>query len=132
MGGARMQLFIKGLGLLAVAGMLVVGGLILTVRSWLNSPTCANSPKEMLEGVLFNPAPEDIHDTQGVGNMWQSYEVWLRFRASEASITRIVADGFAPITWAEAEPKFHLPRVSIAAKNRATFAVSGPLYMWPE
>src|SRR3954471_16209147 len=63
---------------------LVVGVYRCLVPPW--PPTCGNTPKEIFEGVIREGIPTGVRELQGVGDMWQSYNVWLRFQAPDTFI----------------------------------------------
>lgn len=94
---------------LGLIGVVAVGVAVIAINSWASNPTCGNTPQQMFEGVLLRPVPGGVRDLQGVGDMWQSYSVWLRFRGTDEAIQQIVTDGFVRTSRADAAPHFHLP-----------------------
>jgi hypothetical protein len=68
-----------------------------------------NSPQEMFEGVIASPVPEDVSSVQGVGDLADTYYVWLRFRATNRFIDALIESGYHPAEWPEVETKVRLP-----------------------
>jgi hypothetical protein len=64
----------------------------------------------MFEGTIAQPIPDGVSELQGVGDMWQSYDVWLRFRATDAAIAAIIHDGFERVSYGRVADRFRLPR----------------------
>src|SRR5204863_10114071 len=71
-------------------------------------PTMKNSPEEMFEGVIVSPLPEDVSHVEGVGDMADTYYVWLRFRATNRFIDALIASGYRPAEWPEVELRVRL------------------------
>jgi hypothetical protein len=74
-------------------------------------PSMKNSPEEMFEGVIVSPIPEDVSRVEGVGDMADTYYVWLRFRATDRFIDALITSGYNRAEWPEVELRVRLPNV---------------------
>jgi hypothetical protein len=76
---------------------------------WPDGPTAGNTPREMFEGLIESPVPEDVREIEGVGDLWQSYNIWLRFKASDAFIESLLAQGYVRVAWEQVAGHMRLP-----------------------
>lgn len=72
-------------------------------------PSSGNTPEEMFEAVLQKPIPASVTQLQGVGDTWQGYQLFLRFRAAETEIESLIQTGYEAVDCAAISLKFRLP-----------------------
>ncbi len=89
--------------------ILAIGFIPLLLYSCGIGPSSSNTPQEMFEHVVQRPIPPDVTDIQAVGDTWQGYNIWLRFKASKEFIDTLLGTGFEPIGCEEVEEYFSLP-----------------------
>ena len=85
----------------------------LALAQWfgdLDAPTAGNTPGEMFEGLIEKPIPADVRHIEGVGDLWQSYNIWLRFHASDRFIESLIAKDYTPVPWTQVERSMRLPQ----------------------
>lgn len=95
-------------GLLIGAGLCLLGCACLGIFAvrWLPlSVTSGNTPAEMFEYLLLRPLPADVTDLQGGGYTWQGYSIWLRFRADEATLRRLITEEYESVDCAQILPQ---------------------------
>jgi hypothetical protein len=64
----------------------------------------------MFAGLIQNPVPEDVDHIEGVGDLWQGYNIWLRFHASKRFINTLISKGYHRTSWKEIARHFELPK----------------------
>ncbi len=54
----------------------------------------ANTSEELYINLIEAAITTDVEDIQGGGLSWQGYRIWLRFKASQDTIDRIISQGY--------------------------------------
>jgi hypothetical protein len=75
----------------------------------MSGPSSGNTPQEMFEYLIERPVPSAVTDLQGVGDTWQGYQIWLRFRATEEYAAILGTKGYREVPCNDVESNFILP-----------------------
>lgn len=74
----------------------------------IDLPITGNAPESMFEGLIANPIPNGVHSIEGFGYVWQSYSIWIRFRAPAHAVESLVEYGYEPVSWDAIEDAIQL------------------------